>query len=302
MNIEDNKPRLAVVIASCVGSPFIDRCLKSLEPQVVGSDIECIVVDRAGESVASAIESQFPWVTVIRRMPGESVPDLRRAGVVAANSHYVAIIEEHCRARKDWVATILRSTEEPIGALGGIVEDANYSRLTDWAVYFTEYNSYMPPIDGSEGTDICAANCVYDRKLLLEHLPPEGSGYWEAGLNSKLLEAGATLRVEPELVVYHTGPFGLSYYLHQRYLFSRAFAGTRRESVSAAFRAVYLLLAPVLIPLLWFRTASRVIKKRQHVGKFFSVTPHMIPITATYVFGEWIGFLLGRGDSLSKIE
>jgi hypothetical protein len=174
--------------------------------------------------------------------------------------------------------------------------------LTDWAVYFTEYNSYMPPVEETAGTDICAANCVYDRELLLKHLPPEGSGYWEAGLNNKLLAAGASFRVEPELVVYHTGPFGLTYYLHQRYLFSRAFAGTRRESVSTAFRAGYLLLAPVLIPLLWFRTASRVFKKRQHIGKFISVTPHMVPITATYVFGEWIGFLFGRGNSLSKIE
>ncbi len=32
------------------------------------------------------------------------------------------------------------------------------------------------------------------------------------------------------------------------------------------------------------------------------VLPHMIPITATYVLGEWVGYLAGPGDSLSKIE
>jgi glycosyltransferase involved in cell wall biosynthesis len=302
MNNENPKPRLSIVIASCVGPPFINRCLESLEPQRAGTDIECIVVDRAGEAVASAIEKEFPWTTVIRRQPGESVPDLRRVGVVHAKADYVAIIEEHCLAREDWIATILRCTKEPIGALGGVVEDADYNRLTDWAVYFTEYNSYMPPVDANSSNDICAANCVYDRELLIKYLPPEGSGYWEAGLNRTLLENGAKFRVDPELVVYHTGPFGLFYYLHQRYLFSRAFAGTRRENASALFRIAYLFLAPVLIPLLWFRTASRVFKKRQHIAKFVSVTPHMVPITATYVLGEWIGFLAGRGDSLSKIE
>lgn len=302
MNNENPKPRLSVVIASCVGAPFIDRCLESLEAQISGTDIECIVVDRAGEDVASRIERDFAWTRVIRRPPGESVPDLRRAGVVEAKADYVAIIEEHCLAHEDWIATIMRGTDEPIGALGGVVEDANYNRLTDWAVYFTEYNSYMPPVDPNASTDICAANCVYDRELLIKYLPPEGSGYWEAGLNRKLLENGATFRIDPELIVYHTGPFGLFYYLHQRYLFSRAFAGTRRDSVSAVFRAGYLFLAPLLIPLLWVRTASRVFKKRQHIAKFLSVTPHMVPITATYVLGEWIGFLAGRGDSLSKIE
>ena len=302
MNINSSNPRLTIVIASCVGSPFIDRCLKSIEGQILEKDIECIVVDRAGEPVASAIERDFPWTRVIRRQPGESVPDLRRSGVVEARADHVAIIEEHCIAREDWVETILRCIAGPVGALGGVVEDANYKRLTDWAVYFTEYNSYMPPVEESPTPDICAANCVYDRDLLMKNLPPEGSGYWEAGLNNKLLSSGVQFKVEPELVVYHTGPFGLFYYLHQRYLFSRAFAGTRRESVSAGFRAGYLFLAPILIPLLWFRTAMRVFKKGQHIGKFISVTPHMVPITATYVFGEWIGFLVGRGNSLSKIE
>jgi glycosyltransferase involved in cell wall biosynthesis len=285
-----------------VGSPFIDDCLRSLESQLAGRDIECIVVDRAGEKVAGAIEKNFPWVTVIRREAGESVPDLRRAGIDRASADYVAIIEEHCTAREDWIETIMRIIEKRPSAVGGVVEDANYSRLTDWAVYFTEYNSYMPPVEATAASDICAANCVYRRDLLTKYLPDSGSGYWEADLNNRLLSEGETLVVDPELVVHHHGPFGLGYYLHQRYQFSRAFAGTRREHVSTGFRVAYLFMAPFIMPVLWARTAMRVIKKRHHLGKFVQVTPHMIPITATYVFGEWVGFLAGRGDSLSKIE
>lgn len=296
-----SKPELSIIIASCVGQPFINRCLESLEQQIQ-ENIECIVADRAGESVADEITQSFPWVKIFRRPAGESVPDLRHYGIERAQADYVAIIEEHCVAREDWIETILKIIEEPVAAVGGVVEDANYDRLMDWAVYFTEYNSYMPPATRGSATDVCAANCVYRRDLLLEHLPPSGSGYWEAGLNHKLKEAGEKFINEPELVVYHTGPFGLFYYLHQRFLFSRAFAGTRREHMSGAFRAVYLLLMPLLIPLLWARTASRVFAKRQHIGKFLQVTPHMIPITATYVAGEAVGFLTGRGDSLSKIE
>lgn len=297
-----SKPKLSIIIASCVGEPFINRCLKSLEKQVAQDDIECIVVDRAGPAVADLIERDFSWVKVLRREAGESVPDLRRFGITEARADYVAIIEEHCVAREDWIATILRHIREPVAAIGGVVEDADYERLMDWAVYFTEYNSYMPPTEKGTTEDVCAANCVYRRDLLLENLPPSGSGYWEAGLNVKLRAAGESFINEPELVVYHTGPFGLFYYLHQRYLFSRAFAGTRREHVSTIFRAAYLCLAPFLIPLLWGRTAARVFAKRQHIGKFLQVTPHMIPITATYVFGECVGFLAGRGDSLTKIE
>lgn len=297
-----SKPKLSIVVASCVGAPFIDRCLNSLKDQISRNDVECIVVDRAGGQTAAAIEKDYPWAELLRRPAGESVPDLRRVGITASKADYVAIIEEHCVAREDWIDTILEGIKEPVAAIGGVVADANYDRLMDWAVYFTEYNSYMPPARRGRADDVCAANCVYRRELLLEHLPPSGSGYWEAGLNHKLREAGEEFVIDPELVVYHTGPFGLFYYLHQRFLFSRAFAGTRREHMSGIFRAAYLFLAPLLIPMLWARTAARVFSKRRHVGKFLQVTPHLIPITATYVAGEAVGFLAGRGDSLSKIE
>lgn len=297
-----SKPRFSIVIASCVGAPFIDRCLKSIETAVAGGEIECIVVDRTGPELADRLEREYPWISVYRRPAGESVPDLRKFGIGEAKADYVAIIEEHCVAREDWADTIFKCIEQRPAAIGGVVEDASYDRLMDWAVYFTEYNSYMPPAERGETMDVCAANCVYRRDLLEKHLPASGSGYWEAGLNKILLDAGEKFINEPELVVYHTGPFGLGYYLRQRFLFSRAFAGTRREHVSAVFKAAYVFMAPLLIPLLWARTASRVFAKRRNIGKFLQVTPHMVPITATYVFGEWIGFLTGAGDSLQKIE
>jgi len=303
-----SKPQLSVIIASCVGPPFITRCLKSLEGQRGQAEIEFIVVDRAGGEIAAGIKRDFPWVRLLSRPAGESVPDLRRRAIEVAEADYVAIIEEHCVAREDWIATILRCVEEgqrgqaPVAAIRGIVADADYNRLMDWAVYFTEYNSYMPPLARGTTDDVCAANCVYRRDLLIRHLPETGSGYWEAVLNQTLIAAGERFLSEPDLVVYHTGPFGFSYYLRQRFLFSRAFAGVRREHVSAGFRLAYLFFAPLLVPLLWARTASRVWSKRHRVDKFIRVLPHLVPITATYVLGEWVGFLAGPGDSLSKIE
>lgn len=305
------QPRLSVVVASCAGQPFITRCLQSLAEQrrqIELAELEFLVVDRAGGEVAAGIEREFPWARLIRRPAGESVPDMRRHGIELAQADYVAIIEEHCVASENWMATILRCIEEsrpaqkPVAAIRGVVEDANYERLMDWAVYFTEYNSYMPSLERGATDDVCAANCVYHRGLLLRHLPKEGGGYWEAGLNQALLAAGERFLAEPDLVVYHTGPFGFRYYLWQRFLFSRAFAGVRRQNVSTGFRLMYLLAAPLLVPMLWARTALRVYRKRHRVDKFIQVLPLLVPVTATYVAGEWVGYLLGPGDSLSKIE
>lgn len=295
-------PQLSIVIASCVGPPFINRCLESIEKQRVQGDVEVIVVDRAGAAVAEGIERDFPWVTVIRRMPGESVPDLRRCGIDAARASHVAIIEEHCVAAANWVTTILCCIREPVAAIGGVVADASYSRRMDWAVYFTEYNAYMPPGVAGESHDLCVANCVYRRDTIRQYLPSAGSGYWEAGLNQTMLAAGEHFRCEPKLVVHHTGPFRFGYYLWQRYLFSRAFAGVRRTQISIVKRLAYLVAAPVVIPLLWGRIALRVFKARRRIGAFILTQPFLLPILVTYVFGEWVGFLAGPGDSLTKIE
>lgn len=296
------KPKVSVVIASCVGAPFLPACLRSLESQRRGEEVEFLVADRAGGEVAAMIARDFPWATLIRRPAGESVPDLRRHAIAAARADWIAIVEEHCVAAPNWIETVLRTIRPEVAAIGGPIVDDNYSRLMDWAVYLTEYNAYLPPYERGPSYNICGANCVYRRDLLDQHLPGCGNGYWEAELNAKLLAAGHSFINEPDLIVRHTGPFTFFYYLHQRFLFSRAFAGIRRPHVPAAKRLAYVFLAPLIVPLLILRTGQRIRTKGRYFGKFLAALPILIPVNITYVFGEWVGFLFGPGDSLSKIE
>jgi glycosyltransferase involved in cell wall biosynthesis len=295
------KPVLSVVIASCVGDPFISRCLRSLEGQR-GERVEFIIVDRAGGKVADMLAQDFPWAKLIRRPEGRSVPDLRRDGLEVSKADYVAIIEEHCVAAENWIELALRCIDKSPAAVGGVVDDSEYDRLMDWAVYFTEYNAYMPPVERGTTYDICAANCIYRRDLLLKFLPEQGSGYWEAVVNRSIMEAGHNLQAEPDLIVRRTGPFTFFYYLGQRFLFSRAFGGIRRTAVPIWYRVAYVLLAPLLVPLLWFRTTKRVFAKGHRIDRYLLATPILIPVNFIYVLGEWVGYLAGPGDSLSRIE
>ena len=70
----------------------------------------------------------------------------------------------------------------------------------------------------------------------------------------------------------------------------------------AAKRIAYVFLAPVIVPLLMLRTARRIHAKGRYFGKFLVALPVLVPVNVTYVVGEWIGYLFGPGDSLSKIE
>ena len=296
-------PQLSVVIASIVGAPFIDDCLESVRAQAAELGAEVIVVACGATEYADRIRRAFPWVRVIHRPERETVPELRRYGVQEARGEIVAIIEEHCLAAPDWLRCAAAAhARGDYGAVGGPVADHAYSRLTDWVVYFVEYNSQLPPVPAGESTFVGGANIAYRRRVLRDHWHLLGLGYWEATLHPALLAEGITLLCVPEMVVQHRGPFEFGYYLQQRYWFSRAFAGARAQSLSAAHRVAYLVTAPVLPFVLLARMAWRVWQKRCRVGKFAMSVPLLLPALTVYVAGEWMGYLAGPGDALSKVE
>jgi glycosyltransferase involved in cell wall biosynthesis len=299
----DWAPDISVVITSLVGAPFIDDCLRSVEQQAREAGAEVIVVACGAASEASRIAQAFPWVKLIHREQRETVPQLRRRGVEAAQGRIVAIIEEHCLAGANWLQEALTAhTRGNYGAVGGPVVDYAYKRLRDWVVYFCEYNGYLPPAHNGEVTDLNGANIAYRRSVLVENQHLLGKGYWEASLHPELLAKGIKFLSLPEMIVHHRGPFNYGYYLQQRYWFSRAFAGHRAQTMTLSRRLVYLLAAPLVPAVLLLRMFQRVYEKGCHVGKFVQTLPLLVPALTVYVAGEWIGYLTGPGNALMKVE
>lgn len=294
-------PRVSVVIASLVGAPFIDDCLVSLERQVDECGAEVIVVACGSPAYAQRIARKFPWVRVIHRATRETVPDLRRHGVGEAAGEIIAIIEEHCLAAPDWLQRAIAALQGgEYGVVGGPVLDHSYQRLRDWVVYFCEYNNYLPPWRHDERHDLGSANIAYSRSVLMKYQDLLSAGYWEAALHPHLLTEGVKFRAVPEMAVYHRGPFNYGYYLQQRYWFSRAFAGARK--LSAAHKIAYFLAAPLVPFLLLARMAQRVWRCHCRIEKFAQAVPLLIPALMVYVAGEFVGYLIGPGDALLKVE
>jgi glycosyltransferase involved in cell wall biosynthesis len=295
--------RMSVIIASKVGPPFIDQCLSSLADQAAELDAEVIVVTPRPDDYAERITKEFPWVRVVRETETSKIPALRRRGVQEATGEYVAIIEEHCSAAPDWLKQTLAAFERgDYAAVGGAITDYGYDRTRDWVVYFIEYNGALPPVAAGETDNLNDANIAYPRKLLLEHRDLLDEGYWPMTLHPTLLAKGHKLLAVPEMVVYHRGPFDFFYYLHQRFLFSRAFAGVRAQAQSPARRFAYLVAAPVIPFMLLGRIGRTVIGKRCRVGEFVKSLPLTVPALTVLVAGEWVGCLLGPGNALTEVE
>jgi glycosyltransferase involved in cell wall biosynthesis len=296
-------PRISVIIASKVGSPFVEQCLDSLQKEAAQLQAEVIVIAAGHSSYAERIAAAFPWTKVIHTPDLSKIPAMRRRGVEEARGEIVAIIEEHCSAAPDWLhRAIAAHSRGQHGAVGGPIVDYNYRRLRDWVVYFLEYNGALPPYPNGETFDLNDANIAYRRDILIAHHNLLDDGYWPMTMHPALLARGIKLLAVPDMIVHHRGPFNFGYYLRQRYLFSRAFAGVRARTQSNIRRAAYLAGAPLIPFVLLARIAGRVIQKRCRVGKFLATVPLMIPALFAFVAGEWVGYLLGPGEALSKVE
>ena len=189
--------------------------------------------------------------------------------------------------------------------MGGAVENGNCQRLVDWAVYFAEYSSYMPPLPRGLVNDLPGNNVAYKRAAFcgFDELEKDLSrGFWESTLHQKLLVRGERFLSEPSITVYHRKRFELFYSLSQRFHYSRYYAGTFFASGSLRTRLFRSAVSLALPPLLMVRIGSRVTKNRRHVKKLVQVAPLLAIITVVWAAGELVGSLFGSGQSLSKVE
>ncbi len=105
----------------------------------------------------------------------------------------------------------------------------------------------------------------------------------------------------PEIVVDHKKHYTFGEYFSQRYLYPRSYAGARVAGAPAAKRAAYALASLALPPLLFYRTVTRITRKRQHLDWLAKSLPLIGLFVIAWGWGEVVGSLRGAGDSLGRV-
>ncbi len=294
-------PRISVVVANVNGLPSIAECLDALARQDGDHDAEVVVVDACADGSAEHVRRHHPDVVLVPldRRPG--IPEMRALGIGHATGDVIAIIEDHCLVRPNWMAEIERALAAGADAVGGPVENACTDRLVDRAVYLTEYAGLMEPLEPGPG-GIAGNNAAYRRELFDAVAPETLTQDWESFVQQEMLDGGARFVRVPAMVVDHKKTFGVGYFLSQRYHYSRSFAAMRGRRLSRARRLAYALGSPALVPLMLARIGRQVVAKRREGRTFVASLPLLVPFMVSYAAGEFVGYLFGPGDSLKKVE
>jgi SAM-dependent methyltransferase/glycosyltransferase involved in cell wall biosynthesis len=297
------EPPLVSVIIPCVnGLPGIGDCLQCLIDQEGAQPLDIVVVDRCGESTRAVIRSRFPQVSILAVNGSASIPAMRALGIAHAKGDKVAIIEDHCMAQRGWLRAIERAHRAGYQAVGGTVENGNQERLVDQAVFLCEYAPFMSPVASGRVQAIPGNNAAYDRALF-EQLQPELRGeFWESFWHDRMKELGVEFYSDPEMVIVHDKHFGYCYFLRQRYLYSRSFAGARLKGSPWWKKVAYTCATPLLPPLLLGRLAATVARKRHHAKQFICSLPLLLTFVVAWAIGEGAGAVLGPGHSLEHVE
>lgn len=286
--------------------PEIGLCLAALENQQQDVEtIEVIVVEPGGVDAEQALRKRFPWVRVLpleKRIP---IPEMRNLAFEYSRGEIVAILEDHEIVSPGWCQGMVAAHQAhpQVAAVAGPIENGCTASLVDWAAFFCEYCTFMPPVSPGVTRIIPGNNIAYKRWALEFNQPEDRKGaFWETSLHPGLLLRGCQFRMESDLVVSHQKHFGFFEYLRQRYHYSRYYASFLTRQRSRLFRLIRSAACIILPIILMQRILSCVISKRRFLKELLFSSPLMLVCTTTWAIGEMAGYLLGAGHSLSLIE
>ncbi len=294
-------PTVSVAVACVNGLPYIEDCLASFERQRGSVSYEVIVADRCNRGCREAVR-RHPRARLIEvNRPDATVPELRAAAIREARGALIAITEDHCVAPEDWLDATVRAHDERRRIVGGPIENLATGRLVDRAAFLFEYSGFTPPLAPGQGP-VPGNNTSYDRALLPLIDDLLDAGVWEEEFNARLAAHGFDSYVEPAAFMLHKKSFRLGEFIAQRYFYARSFAGLRVRHASPPRRLLYAGFAVSLLPpLLLGRITRNVWIKGRRRREFVLSLPLLTTFALTTGWGEFIGYLLGPGDSLGKV-
>jgi glycosyltransferase involved in cell wall biosynthesis len=295
----NGQPQLSVVVASVNGMPYLERCLDSLPRG--GRETEVIVADWTDEHTRRRVREGWPHVRLLSFDEPMAVPELRAAGILAARSPHVALIEDHCVVTDQWAERLLDAHDRGYSVVGGPVRNGATMRIRDWAAFLCEYSAHMEPLQGGEVPDLVGMNVSYDRRALaaIDDLVREGR--WESWLHPRLRTSGFVFYCDEEAVIDHVKDFGIREFLSQRYHYSRSYAGMRNAQLGWK-RAIFAGASPLLVPLMYYRIAGNVWRRRRPLKEFALATPLIILYSTVWAVGEGVGYAFGGGRSLLHVR
>jgi hypothetical protein len=300
MQVKVSAPVLSIVIATTRAWPAIQIALDSVLPQAQTVGAEIIVADGSGEGLPVAFD--VPDVVVLREL-GASVFRLRALALAHARGEIVAMTEDHCRVGPGWCDGVIKAHKQypNAAAIGGVVENGARKHLIDWANFFVSNASSMAPVQAGEAEAISGqANLSYKRRVVPRQVPARG--VMEFLYTRSLSDRGEVLVTDDRLVVEHVQSCGFAGTSALHFHNGRSIAGFLADGLPRRVKLLRALVRFAKPPVELLRTVAMLLRKRRFARQALASLPFIVWLVTCHASGEFVGYLLGPGDSPQRLQ
>jgi hypothetical protein len=293
---------ISVVLITRGSFSSIRKILRYLSRQTCRERMELLIVvpSRAKLALEESAVQGIGAVKVIEVGPISSMPHAKLSAVRQATTPVVAFAEDHCYPEADWAEHLIKAHQEPCGAVGPLLKNANPNTLNSWAAYLMSHAAWNPPLTAGATEGLPWHNTSYKREQLLEfgdELPALLCA--EGFLQQALMKAGHKLYLSAGATVNHVNVSLLGSVISHAYVGGRLF-GAKRAAYGkwSALRRLLHIGATPLIPLVRLKRTCEVIER---IGERKRLLPGVLPALSigliSHAVGELVGYTFGVGDT-----
>ncbi len=294
---------MTALSAVVVVGPVRDRAQRVIDDlcrQTAAEHMEIVLVDLI--ATAQAIETTGPARAVYAGCHSSpSWGEARAAGVRAASSPVVAMLEDHCFPTTTWAEALIGAHRGPWAAVGYAFTNANPVSYVSRASFVVDYGAWAGPTPSGETSLLQSNNISYKRELLMAlDTPLDELLETDWNVQEALKARGHRLYLEGGAVASHHNFTSVREMLAENFAHCRAIASERRrrEDWPRWRSAAQGIATPVVAPPIRLTRLLRGVGGRRALrGDLIRALP-LIALAYPYAaVGEALGYLLGLGEA-----
>ena len=283
----------SVVVASCRAPELVGATVEALRPQCRGAEL---IVARGVPDGRADPAGLLAGCRVVACPSTATIPELRGAGLAAAQGDEVLLTEDNCVPRADWVERLASGFAAGADVVGGTMGNAHPDRAIDSGAYYAEYGFFGPLLrapGGGASPFVTGANVAYRRSVVERAARWAGEGEWEGVIHHRLAAAGARFALVNDAVVEQNVHVGFADFCRDRLEHAYDYAVVRKAEWGMGKRVGMACASAALPPLLTWRAWRNA--GRSDPGGFLMALPFTLAFFSAWAAGEAAAYLgMGR--------
>ena len=223
-------PYISIILLSGIQRGLAEKSLAKILEQNGIENAEVLIFDLEFDEYPPLAGSDHPVVKIHPVKESLSLGALRAKAVEIARGEVIAFVEDHANVMPGWLETLIRDFQAGYGGVGGVPEPLNPGIGISDAAALMNFSFFYPATEPRTDSILPGHNSAYRRDLLLSFgklLPTLLTS--EALLDSKIVEKGYTLLLDPQVRFLHINEETLSAITASYYYWNQCFGESRAK-------------------------------------------------------------------------